>query len=440
MKARWFEPAGGLTGWYVLIGAAAVFVVSQGVFLWGIDQPRHLYFDEAPYVGAALATLQGQAPLNREHPPLAKGFIALGIRIFGDAPLGWRCASACFGSVALVGLYLWGLALFGDQRAALWAAAAALCNQVLFIQARTAMLDVFALAFTLWGMAAFTAAWMGRWPGRTCALLAFAGVCFGLGGACKWSGFFPLPLVIGLIAWEKIHRRRQLARADAQSGAAPGPDPWARVGAGRLALSLMGVPFLTYYATFGLLGLSHLAPSAFLEAQRIIFHENSTVAHPHPYMSGWREWPLLHRGVWYLFQGGPGDDTRPTAQAILYLGNPLLLWGGLAAVATCLWGWIGRRRREALVISTAYFTFWLIWAFLPRRVSFAYYYLPAAMVLSLALAYAFYRTRLARWPWLRRVFLGAGVAVFCYFLPITSAAVGVSLPRFYSLMWLKSWR
>ena len=125
MKFRLFEHSAGLTRRTVLLYAAGIFLVSQAVFLCGIDQPHHLYFDEGPYVRAALAYLRHEPPLNREHPPLAKWFMAQSIAVFGDTPLGWRYASAFFGSFSLVGLYLWGLALFGDHRPARWATVAA---------------------------------------------------------------------------------------------------------------------------------------------------------------------------------------------------------------------------------------------------------------------------------------------------------------------------
>ena len=432
------EAAGKPTRRGIWIFAVVILLVSQALLLHGIDQPRKLYFDEAPYVGAARAYLQQQPPLNRIHPPLAKWFIAQSIALLGDNPLGWRYAAACFGSLSLVGIYLWGLALFRDHRPALWATAVTFCNQVLFIQARIAMLDVFALAFTLWAMAAFAATWNERSRGRLRFLFLAAGILFGLACACKWSGLFPLLLTVALVAGIKLWQSRGPSFREAGPDDWFRPDLWRGVGPGYLVVALGVAPLLVYYLTFASVG--SLAPVAFLAAQAQIFQRNVTIAQPHPYMTGWAEWPILRRGVWYIFEGGPGDETRPTAQAILYLGNPLVLWSGLVALIPCLVGWLRQRRREAMIILAAYFAFWLVWAVLPRRVTFAYYYLPAAMVLSLALAYVFYRTRLDRWPWMRWLFLGAALAVFWHFLPISSAAVGVSLPRFNALMWLNSWR
>ena len=81
--------------------------------------------------------------------------MAPSIRTFGDAPLGWRYPSVVFGSLAIVAMYLCGLALFAAQGPALATALLTLLNQMVFVQSRIAMLDVYALAFGLLGIAAF---------------------------------------------------------------------------------------------------------------------------------------------------------------------------------------------------------------------------------------------------------------------------------------------
>ena len=127
--------------------------------------------------------------LNPMHPPLAKQLIALSIRSLGDGPLGWRYPAVLFGSLALVAVYLCGLALFAAQGPAIAATLLAFFNQMLFVQSRIAMLDIFALAFSLFAIAAFMHGFRQMRPHRWFAL---AGVAFGLSIGCKWSGLFVL--------------------------------------------------------------------------------------------------------------------------------------------------------------------------------------------------------------------------------------------------------
>ena len=116
--------------------------------LIGVTTPEKFYFDEVHYVPAARQMLEPVMPqpmLNPMHPPLAKQFIALSIHSFGDGPLGWRYPGVLFGSLAIVAVYLCGLALFAAQGPAIAASLLAFFNQMLFVQSRIAMLDIFAL-------------------------------------------------------------------------------------------------------------------------------------------------------------------------------------------------------------------------------------------------------------------------------------------------------
>ena len=95
--------------------AAIIFVAAHLALMVGLTTPEKFVFDEVHYVPAARQMLEPVMPqpmLNPMHPPLAKQIIALSIRSFGDTPLGWRYPSVLFGSLAIVAVYLCGLALF----------------------------------------------------------------------------------------------------------------------------------------------------------------------------------------------------------------------------------------------------------------------------------------------------------------------------------------
>jgi hypothetical protein len=57
-----------------------------------------------------------------------------------------------------------------------------------------------------------------------------------------------------------------------------------------------------------------------------------------------------------------------------------------------------------------------------------------------ALAYLFYRTDLAQFPSARRLFLAAACVSFLYFLPVSSAAIGLNLPDYYRGAWFETWK
>jgi dolichyl-phosphate-mannose-protein mannosyltransferase len=194
------------------------------------------------------------------------------------------------------------------------------------------------------------------------------------------------------------------------------------------------IPLAAYVAAW--LPIYGFSPAALWETQRRIFHDNATLITPHPYMSAWPGWPFLLRPVWFLFEKA-GDDRY---WAVLSLGNPVILWSAVPAVLVCLRDWIVLRRRDAFLIVTSYAALYLAWMVLPRAIGFSFYYLPSATVASLALAYCLFRSETRRWLWARWIFLGAALAGFLLFLPISAASIETSLSGYERLMWFSSWR
>ncbi len=412
--------------------AVVIFLLAHVALLIGLTTPEKFVFDEVHYVPAARQML-GQIPpdpiLNPMHPPLAKELMAASIAVFGDSALGWRYPSALFGALAVVAIYLCGLVLFAAQGPAVAAAAIAFLNQMLFVQSRIAMLDIFALAFSLLAIAAFMQGYRQRRPQRYFAL---SGLGFGLAAACKWSGLFPLGAVIVIVAVIRLLQRWHTQFADGR------PDDWYRADLWpdfkwyHFAACFGLIPAAAYLLTF--VPLYGFSPSGILEAQRRIFSDNTTTAIAgHTYMSAWPSWPFLVRPVWYLFDK-IGDDE---VAAIVFLGNPLVLWPALPAILVCLRDFVVMRRADAFLILSFYFGPYLAWALLPRTLAFIYYYLPPATVASLALVYALRRGRAPRWLlWAFVAIAGVGFAAM---LPVSAAFIGTSMATFNRLMLFQSW-
>jgi len=412
--------------------AVVLFLAAHFALLVGVTTPDKFYFDEVHYVPAARQMLEPVMPapmLNPMHPPLAKQLIALSIRSFGDGPLGWRYPSVLFGSLAIVAVYLCGLALFAARGPAIAAAVLAFLNQMLFVQSRIAMLDIFALAFGLLAIAAFM---QGYRKPRPQLWFALAGVGFGLSSACKWSGLFALAVCIVITAVIRLMQgwRTQFADANAEDWYRPGLWPDFRYY--HFAACFVLIPAMVYLATF--IPLYGWSVADILAAQARIFSDNTTTAIAgHTYMSAWPSWPFLLRPVWYLFDK-TGDDR---IAAVVLLGNPLVLWPALPALAVCLRDWIAGRRVDAFLILSFYFGPWLAWAMLPRTLGFLYYYLPPATVASLALVYALRRGNSPRW--LLWAFVAIAAAGFAAMLPVSAGFVGTSMATFNRLMIFQNW-
>ena len=136
--------------------------------IW-LDKPTgSLIFDEWYYVNVARVILRlpqsvganGQPPYvnpqlgldpNHEHPPLAKLLIALSMHLLGDNGFGWRIPSVIFGSVAILVFYLLMKRIATYKMVPLVATFLFSFDNLVFIQSRIAILDIFALTFMLVG-------------------------------------------------------------------------------------------------------------------------------------------------------------------------------------------------------------------------------------------------------------------------------------------------
>jgi dolichyl-phosphate-mannose-protein mannosyltransferase len=291
------------------------------------------------------------------------------------------------------------------------------------------MLDVYALGFGLLAIAAFLHGFAEQRPHR---LFALAGFGFGLATACKWSGLFPLGVCIVIVVAIRLMQSWRTQFADARAGDWYSPELWPDFRYYHFAACFVLAPALTYLASF--VALDGFSISAIIEAQRRIFADNTTTAIAgHTYMSSWPSWPFLVRPVWLLFDK-IGDDR---VAAVVFLGNPLVLWPALLALAIALRDFIVTRRRDAFLVLSFYLGPYLAWALLPRTLGFLYYYLPAATFASLALVYALRRGNAPRS--LLWVYVAVAAAGFAVMLPISAAFVGTSMQTFNRLMIFQNW-
>ena len=372
--------------------------------------------------------------------------MATGIALWGDRPIGWRFMSTLFGALTLVGMYLWGLALFGNQQKALTVTFITLFNQLLYVQSRIGMLDPFMVAFMVWGLAAFCAAWdpnLGRKP--LLRYFYFSGLMFGLATACKWMGIIPLALEIGLIALVFLFRIWGVQFSSSggqQQDDWYSPKLWKELRLRDFILPLGVLPVFVYFLTFipylfvhREAGLPPYEISDFLDMQIKMWEGQQRVVTSHPYMSSWTSWPLMLRPIWYTFD--KEGSRQEIVRGVILLGNPLIMWTGLIAILLCLRDWIVKRTRTGFLITMIYFSLLLCWMVIPRKIAFYYYYVPAAMTMSLALADVLQKLD-QKFKNTRMIFILMSAGFFVYFFPILSASK-INAASFTWWMWFRGW-
>jgi 4-amino-4-deoxy-L-arabinose transferase-like glycosyltransferase len=337
---------------------AIVFLVSLALLLIGISTAP-MMFDESYYVGAAHNFIAETPSSNPVHPPLAKYFIALSIRMFGDGPFGWRFPSAVAGAMVAVSVFGLAWEMTDTLHTAYIAWLLTVANGFWFVMSRVAMLSIFELAFETAGVWAFMYAAQNdvhknetqpshaqkRFAQKGADSLrwfALSGALFGLSIGCRWCG------VIGLlvcVAYALFYCRPFVKSVTVMAGSAI------------LAYAVSWVPLLVR---------EH-------RTLRYLFTANVFIYEFHRHAPGD---PRLGEVWWsWIFR------LQPQPALGYLVGNPIIGVLGLAAVVFLIW-------QKKLFLPALYIAHVLQWAIGVRPLTFYYYYLEAFTWLTLALAVA----------------------------------------------------
>ena len=418
-------------------------------------------------------------------------------------PVGWRMPGALAGVGAVVFMYLLARTLFRSEIAGLASSFLLAADGLVFAHARIGTPDSLVLFFII-GTLYFLVS--NRW--------ALAGLFLGLGAATKWNvAFIVFPILLYFIwrfyvRWRESQPDRALRPAEhvllvgaaliglgavatvplyiseghlsstmliAAGAAALGlfvilgglvaiasdsalrSKPRAQVylqAALSLPIFFIALPFAVYMATYIPMfaagqGLEHWW---FLSDESYKFHASLTTQH------GWQsefwQWPINARPVFFFVEGG-------THSKIYNLGNPLVYWMSLPALAFSLWqgvkfiririekgsriaiwGRLGETQAALIFVFVCWLVLWLFWATNPRTL-FSYHYIPAFVFAVLALGYVVHwlwnESRFDRSRQIAIVFLVAVGVTFVYFYPHLAA---VDVPQWLDdqYYWFGSWR
>lgn len=354
-----------------VLTVATLCFCSLALFLWRLDDPPYFFYDESQYVIAANALLTGETNPNPEAPPMGKLLVALSIRTFGDNPWGWRTIGAVFGSLTLGGVFLWARLLIEDYALALTAGLLTFLNNFLYVMSRVAMMDIFLVAFLMWGLVAFTAAVDLKKVNllQRRLLLAASGISLGFACACKWNGIDTLGIVF--LASIFLYSRGQRFSDERMRRSA---SVLRQIGFPAIIITLVLLPILAYALSFWPLCRSLHQPfnvSDLVSMNVFIWRFHRAVPGNPLIAAGWYSW---------LLQVSP-------QRALSYLvGNWAVMWGGLLACIVCLRKF-GKSFPHTLLISLFVGNL-LQWAVTPQKLLYYYYYFPAAMLLGICIAVA----------------------------------------------------
>lgn len=386
------------------------------------------YFDEIYHARTAFENLEGVYPYEISHPPLGKLIIAIGISLFGMTPFGWRFSGALIGVLMLPVMYMLLKRMFASTRICACATAIFAFDFMHFAQTRIATIDSYAVFFILL-MYLFMYMYIteGRWRD-----LALSGLFFGIGAACKWTCFYAGAglAVIWLMHWIRNFELKAFLKNCAFC-----------------VVFFIIVPAMIYYVSYfpygqasGMHSLGMLFTSDYagmvLDNQKFMFSYHAGVHSEHPYSSRWWQWVIDERPILYYLKYFD-DGTRSSFGAFL---NPVLCWGGLAAMIVCAVLAVKRRDRVSLFIVIGYLAQLLPWVFITRT-TFEYHYFPSSIFLVLAIARVFRLMKDNTKGWKFNVYglTGLAGALFIAFYPVISGVRVNAQLATNLLKWLPSW-
>jgi dolichyl-phosphate-mannose-protein mannosyltransferase len=419
----------------------AIALVAFATRFWNLDGTADVVFDEVYYPKFAQNYLRGET-LFDAHPPLAKYIIAIGIKIFGYAPFGYRCMTALAGSLLPLITYelFWQLS---DRRGWAWLAGWFIAmDGLLLVESRFGLINIYILLFGMLSHLCIVLA-LKRSRQRWFWVLA-TGLMLGASISVKWTG---LAYVVGLIAlmgyaWSRYRQTLNVLQ---------------------ILIGLIILPIAFYFVEW----IPHLLINPErdiweLHRQILGFHQNLGVGKTepiHPYCSPWWSWVLLIRPVAYFFEMRPNSMV----QFVHAMGNPLLYWLSAIALLLGLSFLVASKLRFppkiitqinleysskspsalfwlTLYVITSFLAHWLPWS-LSKRCIFLYHYMPASVFVFATLALLVSLMWRSPLPELRR--LGSGIVAiitiaFIFWLPIY---IGLPISSGYLpvLMWLPSW-
>jgi Gpi18-like mannosyltransferase len=397
--------------------ALLLVLIAGGLRFWNLEQPNELVFDEVYFVEQGKNYLRGKEFMD-PHPPFAKLAIGASVALFGGEASGYRVFNAVCGTLLVGVAYLTGRKLLGDGLAAFVTAAAVAFDGLFIVDSRIAVIDIWYVTFGALSYLLLFQYLRTPPPQRKPGILVALGIALGLNLASKlFIPAFTWMTVVFFLAVLSVHAERLHRSAQ----------PWVRgLAPAALVTSAAAAMYLAVFLPHYWLGWWHSLWDIPKYFKDVVGYEAAVADATHPYSSKWYTWPFLLRPVWYHFKDVPNDPSHVIG--VWGGGNPLVWWGGFAAILVAFARGIRERHLASVFLVTAFVLHYIVWSWIGRTL-FQYHYLPSlyASVLALGMALGV----LWRAPAEESFWVGAGVALLVPLLPTLMGP----FPRSGILVW-----
>ena len=425
------------------------------------------------------------------HPPLGKWLIALGMAAFGPAnAFGWRVGVAVAGILIVLLVMLIAQKLFHSTVLTMVAGGLMAIDGHAIVLSRVSLLDNFAALFTLAGFLFILLdrrqnlprlmAWIssrkaqaenaeGPSWGPTLwnrPYLILAGLAFGLACGVKWSGlYFLAAFAVYVVVMDALDRRRA------------GLHFWLSAAALKQApatfVLMVPIAAVTYLATWtgwiltsggyyrdlvttnpGLRWSGPLAWAPDWFQSLWAYHVSAYQFHvglvtPHSYQANQLTWLLMIRPTSMYYQGASlgenGCDFDSCSSVITAIANPLIWWGGAAAVGYLVYRFVRYREWKVGIILMGMVAGYVPWLMYLNRTVFQFYGIIFEPYMILAITFVVGLILRTKDDYKRSTGIAiltvvgiVAVLLSIFFYPLWT---GMQIPYWYwhIHMWLPSW-
>lgn len=351
------------------------------------------YFDEIYHARTGYEFIHSLSVYEWTHPPLGKVFIALGIKLFGMNPFGWRIVGTIFGILMIPLIYLFAKRLLKKSWLAVVVCLLLTFDFMHFAQTRIATIDVYVTFFIIlmyyFMYKYYSTSFYETSYKKDFAMLALCGISTGLGIASKWTGVYAalfglLPLWI--IAFCRKRRDYQYAKAnsktltDSVGKYTAKTIVWCVIFFIIVPAAIYLLSYIPYLKAPDANGFKSIIDNQF---GMIKYHGDTVLESTHPFSSNWYEWIFMKRPIWYY----SGTISNTVKEGISSFGNPLVWWMGVPAFVYMVYIMFTKKDKNALFLVIAYMAQLLPWIFV-KRLTFIYHYFPCVPFVVLMIGYA----------------------------------------------------
>lgn len=394
-------------------------------------------FDEVYHSRTAYEFIHGLITYETTHPHLGKILIAIGVKLFGMTPFGWRFMSALFGILIIPLMYVFAKRLFNSTFIATVASALITFDCMHYTLSRIGTIDIFAAFFILMmyyflyryfqedSLYRSNKKWLrDAFPPKSVFIpLAMCGISMSLGIATKWTGIYAGAGLGILFLWYTFthYPQKQTTKLF-----------------GFCCLFFIVMPLIAYTLCFipvvGYSDYNSLLDKT-IQGTQYMFQYHSTLVAEHYYSSPFYEWPV----VWMPLLYANDAINASEVSAVSCMGNPVIWWLGIPCVVYVFYNWLVKRDKKAGFLCIAYAAQYIPWMSV-KRITFIYHYLPAILFVFLMMAYTMQHIKERRSWGKKAITLYLVIAIACFFLffPVIS---GIPINKDYGLRlrWLKDW-